>query len=65
MVGQGSSNPSVGANWRGDFFCPCHGSTFDGAGRMFKNKPAPTNLEVPPHRYLTDARTVIGEGGAA
>ena len=64
VVGEGSSNPSVGANWRGGFFCPCHGSTFDGAGRVFKNKPAPTNLEVPPHRYLTDARLLIGDDAA-
>lgn len=52
---------SVRANWPGGFFCPCHGSTFDGAGRVFKNKPAPTNLEVPPHRYLSDSRLLIGE----
>lgn len=64
VVGEGSSHPSVGANWRGGFFCPCHGSTFDGAGRVFKNKPAPTNLEVPPHRYLSDARIVIGDDAA-
>ena len=64
VVGGGSNNPSVGDHWRGGFFCPCHGSTFDGAGRVFKNKPAPTNLEVPPHRYLSDARIVIGEDAA-
>lgn len=64
-VPAGSTNPSVGGDWRGGFFCPCHGSTFDGAGRVFKNKPAPTNLEVPPHRYLSDARILIGEDGAA
>jgi len=44
----GTANPSLPADWPGGFFCPCHGSTFDGAGRVFKNKPAPTNLEVPP-----------------
>lgn len=60
-VPAGRPNPSVGANWQGGFFCPCHGSTFDLAGRVFKNKPAPTNLEVPPHRYLSDSRIVIGE----
>ena len=60
----GSANPTVGADWHGGFFCPCHGSTFDGAGRVFKNKPAPTNLEVPPHRYLSDTRIVIGEDAA-
>ncbi|WP_088284176.1 ubiquinol-cytochrome c reductase iron-sulfur subunit [Ideonella sp. A 288] len=60
-----SANPSVGDDWHGGFFCPCHGSTFDLAGRVFKNKPAPTNLEVPPHRYLTDTRLVIGEDKTA
>lgn len=60
-VAAGSGNPSVGPDWKGGFFCPCHGSTFDGAGRVFKNKPAPTNLEVPPHRYLSDTRLLIGE----
>lgn len=65
-VPAGSANPSVGADWPGGFLCPCHGSTFDGAGRVYRNKPAPTNLEVPPHRYLDDTRVVIGEdeGGA-
>ncbi len=63
----GTANPSVGADWPGGFFCPCHGSTFDLAGRVFKNKPAPTNLEVPPHRYLADSKLLIGEdeGGSA
>ena len=49
------------ADWLGGFICPCHGSTFDFAGRVFKSKPAPTNLEVPPHVYLTDTRILIGE----
>lgn len=62
---QGTANPSVPPDWQGGFFCPCHGSTFDFAGRVFKNKPAPTNLEVPPHRYLADTRLLIGEDGAA
>jgi ubiquinol-cytochrome c reductase iron-sulfur subunit len=57
--------PSVGEDWRGGFFCPCHGSTFDGAGRVFRNKPAPTNLEIPPHRYLSETRLLIGEDAAA
>lgn len=57
----GSSNPSVGPDWQGGYFCPCHGSKFDGAGRVFKNMPAPTNLEVPPHTYLSDARLLIGQ----
>jgi ubiquinol-cytochrome c reductase iron-sulfur subunit len=60
----GSSNPSVGNDWMGGFFCPCHGSTFDLAGRVFQNKPAPTNLEVPPHKYLSDSRLLIGEDDA-
>lgn len=51
----------IDADWQGGFLCPCHGSTFDLAGRVFKNKPAPDNLEVPPHKYLSDARIVIGE----
>ena len=54
-------NPSLPADWPGGFFCPCHGSTFDGAGRVFKNKPAPTNLEVPPYRYTSDTRILVGE----
>jgi len=49
------------ADWPGGFICPCHGSTFDLAGRVYKNKPAPDNLEVPPHMYLGDAKIVIGE----
>lgn len=63
-VAAGTSNPSVGEDWHGGFFCPCHGSTFDLAGRVFKNKPAPTNLEIPPHRFLSDARVVIGDESA-
>ena len=47
--------------WLGGFLCPCHGSTFDFAGRVYKNKPAPINLPVPPHTYLSDTRLVIGE----
>ena len=51
----------MGADWLGGFLCPCHGSTFDFAGRVYKSKPAPTNLEVPPHVYLSDTRIMIGE----
>lgn len=58
---QGTNNPSVPSDWPGGFFCPCHGSTFDLAGRVFKNKPAPTNLVVPPHQYLADGTLLIGE----
>ena len=64
-VPRGSANPSVGAGWSGGFFCPCHGSTFDLAGRVYKNKPAPLNLEVPPHKYLSASRLLIGEDGVA
>jgi ubiquinol-cytochrome c reductase iron-sulfur subunit len=52
---------TVMANWPGGFFCPCHGSTFDMAGRVFKNKPSPDNLEVPPHMYVSDTVVLIGE----
>lgn len=51
----------IDPDWPGGFFCPCHGSTFDLAGRVYKSKPAPDNLEIPPHMYLGDARIVIGE----
>jgi ubiquinol-cytochrome c reductase iron-sulfur subunit len=50
----------MGSNWTGGFFCPCHGSKFDLAGRVFKGSPAPTNLVVPPHQYLSDATLLIG-----
>jgi ubiquinol-cytochrome c reductase iron-sulfur subunit len=53
--------PSLPDDWVGGFLCPCHGSTFDLAGRVFKNKPAPDNLEVPPYTYLSDTRLLIGE----
>jgi len=52
---------SLPDDWQGGFLCPCHGSTFDLAGRVYKNKPAPDNLEVPPHMYLSDTRLLIGE----
>ncbi len=55
------AQPSLPDDWQGGFLCPCHGSTFDMAGRVFKNKPAPDNLEVPPHMYLSDSRLLIGE----
>jgi ubiquinol-cytochrome c reductase iron-sulfur subunit len=48
-------------DWKGGFFCPCHGSRFDLAGRVVKGVPAPTNLVVPPHRYLSDGRVLVGE----
>ncbi|MBL8486536.1 MAG: ubiquinol-cytochrome c reductase iron-sulfur subunit [Rhodocyclaceae bacterium] len=51
----------IDAEWTGGFLCPCHGSTFDLAGRVYKSKPAPDNLEVPPHAYLSESRLIIGE----
>jgi ubiquinol-cytochrome c reductase iron-sulfur subunit len=51
----------LGDDWTGGFFCPCHGSKFDLSGRVYKNVPAPTNLPVPPHMFLTDTRLLIGE----
>ena len=53
--------PGLPDDWPGGFLCPCHGSIFDLAGRVYKNKPAPDNLEVPPYRYLSDSKIVIGE----
>ena len=61
--------PDVGAadlggeEWKGGFFCPCHGSKFDLAGRVYSGVPAPTNLVVPPHQYLSDTRILIGKDG--
>jgi len=55
------AQPSLPDNWVGGFLCPCHGSTFDMAGRVYKDKPAPDNLRVPPHMYLADNRLIIGE----
>jgi ubiquinol-cytochrome c reductase iron-sulfur subunit len=56
----------LGAGWQGGFFCPCHGSKFDYAGRVYEGVPAPTNLVVPPHEYLSDTQILIGadEGSA-
>ncbi|ACB33202.1 ubiquinol-cytochrome c reductase, iron-sulfur subunit [Leptothrix cholodnii SP-6] len=58
---QAGPQPSLPDDWQGGFLCPCHGSTFDLAGRVYKNKPAPDNLEVPPHMYLSDTKLLIGE----
>ena len=55
------AQPSLPDDWKGGFFCACHGSTFDLAGRVFKNKPAPDNLEVPPYMFLADNKLLIGE----
>ena len=51
----------LGADWLGGFFCPCHQSKFDLAGRVYRGVPAPTNLVIPPHRYVSDTRVLIGE----
>lgn len=52
---------SLPDDWEGGFLCPCHGSTFDLAGRVYKNKPAPDNLQVPPYKYLSDSRIIVGD----
>ena len=51
----------LGPEWLGGFYCPCHGSKFDLAARVFKGVPAPKNLEIPPHKYLSDTRLLIGD----
>ncbi|MGH8743696.1 MAG: ubiquinol-cytochrome c reductase iron-sulfur subunit [Burkholderiales bacterium] len=53
--------PDLGADWPGGFFCPCHGSRFDLAGRVFKNVPAPTNLVIPRHKYLSEIKILVGD----
>lgn len=58
------AQPSLPDDWTGGFLCPCHGSTFDMAGRVYKNVPAPDNLEIPPHMYVAEGRLVIGEDKA-
>jgi ubiquinol-cytochrome c reductase iron-sulfur subunit len=56
------SPPSfLGESWRGGYFCPCHGSRFDLAGRVFKGVPAPANLVIPPYKYVSDTKIFIGE----
>jgi ubiquinol-cytochrome c reductase iron-sulfur subunit len=58
------SAPDIAANWEGGFYCPCHGSKFDLAGRVLNGSPAPTNLVVPPYRFANDVTVVIGEDQA-
>jgi len=58
---QAGASPELGEDWPGGFFCPCHGSKFDLAGRVYKGVPAPSNLVVPPHRFATDTMIVVGE----
>jgi len=55
------AQPSLPNDWPGGFLCPCHGSTFDLAGRVYKNKPAPDNLPIPPYNFISDSRILIGE----
>jgi ubiquinol-cytochrome c reductase iron-sulfur subunit len=55
----------LGDNWEGGFFCPCHGSRYDLAGRVYKGMPAPKNLEVPPHRYVGKAVILVGDDQGA
>jgi len=57
----GEARAEMGADWIGGFYCPCHGSKFDYAGRVFKGAPAPLNLPVPPHAYLSDTTILIGD----
>ena len=54
------AQPNLPDDWKGGFLCPCHGSTFDLAGRVYQNKPAPTNLDVPPYKFLSDNKILIG-----
>ena len=57
--------PEITADWLGGFFCPCHGSKFDLSGRVYSGVPAPTNLDVPPYRFVSDSSVLIGEDGVA
>ena len=57
--------PEITADFEGGFFCPCHGSKFDFAGRVYQGVPAPTNLPVPPHYFVSDDVVLIGEDGVA
>jgi ubiquinol-cytochrome c reductase iron-sulfur subunit len=60
-----SFQPEITADFQGGFFCPCHGSKFDFAGRVYQGVPAPLNLPVPPHYFVTDGVILIGEDGVA
>ncbi|MBT8144068.1 MAG: Rieske 2Fe-2S domain-containing protein, partial [Gammaproteobacteria bacterium] len=53
----------LGPDWLGGFFCPCHGSKFDLAGRVYAGVPAPLNLAVPPYRFVSDSTLLIGDDG--
>ncbi len=60
-----NANFAITPDWDGGFVCPCHGSKFDLSGRVFKGSPAPTNLIVPPHQYLTESTLLIGDDNKA
>ena len=62
MKGEGDS---IAADWKGGFFCPCHGSRFDLAGRVFKGVPAPRNLVIPPYKFISPTRLLIGDDSEA
>ncbi len=55
----------LGPNWKGGFFCACHGSRFDLAGRVYRGVPAPTNLVIPPYTFISDTRVLVGEDSEA
>ena len=57
--------PEITADWMGGFFCPCHGSKFDLSGRVYSGVPAPTNLDVPPYRFVSETTVLVGEDGVA
>lgn len=63
IVKEGEDAPAI--DWKGGFFCPCHGSRFDLAGRVFKGVPAPTNLVVPPYKFLSPTKILIGDDSEA
>ncbi|OVZ55543.1 ubiquinol-cytochrome c reductase iron-sulfur subunit [Pigmentiphaga sp. NML080357] len=54
------AQPNLPADWHGGFLCPCHGSTFDMAGRVYKNKPSPDNLTIPPYEFVSDTKIMVG-----
>jgi ubiquinol-cytochrome c reductase iron-sulfur subunit len=56
-----SGDAELGADWPGGFYCPCHGSKFDLAGRVFKGVPAPTNMAIPPYAFADDNHVLVGQ----
>jgi len=60
---QAGADSGMGDDWKGGFYCPCHGSKFDLAGRVFRDMPAPTNLEVPKYQFVSETQLVIGDDG--